>query len=205
MMSINALLSLLGVFFCTLMHCAHGFVPNPSLSRLCVSSSLLFADMSAVRKLLEAEYPHFDEIVGQNDYMWKQLSDAKSFTIFVPNQKAYADLGAQKQEQLQDPRNLETTNKIGLFHAVNERVSAKELFDSGGIITMGDQVVPVGRQVTGGFFGLGGTEDGGVTVGGCNVVQSRDMDGGIVHEVDGFISPQTLWRYMDQLRIPGSR
>lgn len=27
---------------------------------------------------------------------------------------------------------------------------------------------------------------------------------GIIHEVDGFISPSILWRYADQLRIPGS-
>ena len=27
---------------------------------------------------------------------------------------------------------------------------------------------------------------------------------GVVHETDGFISPSVLWRYADQLRIPGS-
>ena len=52
---------------------------------------------------------------------------------------------------------------------------------------------------------MGGKEDGGVIVGGAKVVASVPLAGGILHETDGFISPSILWRYMDQLRIPGSK
>lgn len=48
-------------------------------------------------------------------------------------------------------------------------------------------------------------EDGGVTLNGAKVVKSIEfvdeanaIKTGIVHEVDGFISPSILWRYADQ-------
>ena len=45
-------------------------------------------------------------------------------------------------------------------------------------------------------------EDGGVTLNGAKVVKSLEFADatktGIVHEVDGFISPSILWRYADQ-------
>lgn len=45
-------------------------------------------------------------------------------------------------------------------------------------------------------------EDGGVTLNGAKVVKSFEFADatktGIVHEVDGFISPSILWRYADQ-------
>jgi hypothetical protein len=51
-------------------------------------------------------------------------------------------------------------------------------------------------------------EDGGLTLNGAKVVKSLEFvdatKTGIIHEVDGLISPTILWRYADQLRIPGS-
>jgi hypothetical protein len=45
-------------------------------------------------------------------------------------------------------------------------------------------------------------EDGGVTLNGAKVVKSLEFADatktGIIHEVDGFISPTILWRYADQ-------
>lgn len=45
-------------------------------------------------------------------------------------------------------------------------------------------------------------EDGGVTLNGAKVVKSLEfadaLKTGIIHEVDGFISPSILWRYADQ-------
>jgi hypothetical protein len=45
-------------------------------------------------------------------------------------------------------------------------------------------------------------EDGGVTLNGAKVVKSLEFADatktGIVHEVDGLISPSILWRYADQ-------
>ena len=51
----------------------------------------------------------------------------------------------------------------------------------------------------------GGKEDGGVTVNGANIVESFEVRSCIVHEVDALVSPQLLWRYMDQLRLPGTQ
>jgi hypothetical protein len=82
-------------------------------------------------------------------------------------------------------------------------VSAEALFQAGGVITHGGEVV-VERTMTGGMFGMGGKEDGGVTIGGAKVVKSVPLGNGILHEVDALMSPNVLWRYMDQLRIPGS-
>jgi hypothetical protein len=65
--------------------------------------------------------------------------------------------------------------------------------------------VPITRSVRGGFMGMiGGKEDGGVTINGAKVVESFTVGAGVVHEVDDLVSPNLLWRYMDQLRIPGT-
>ena len=138
--------------------------------------------------------------------MWKALREGDQpagFTVFAVNDDALASLDKKKQTQLQDNRNEETTDKIGMYHIVNEAVGADELFASGGIITAGGEV-PIGRSVTGGFMGIGGKEDGGVTLNGARVLNSYRVADGIVHEVDALIHPNILWRYMDQLRIPGS-
>ena len=66
--------------------------------------------------------------------------------------------------------------------------------------------MPVERSVSGGMFGIGGKEDGGVTVGGARVVETVVLNGdSIVHRTDDLVSPSILWRYCDQLRIPGSK
>ena len=103
-----------------------------------------------------------------------------------------------------DARNLETTQKLSAYHVIAETVTADELFVAGGVITLGGEI-PIERSRTGGLFGVGGKEDGGVTINGAKVVRTIDLQYGLVHEVDGLVSPSILWRYMDQLRIPGSK
>jgi len=129
------------------------------------------------------------------------------FTIFAPNEAAFIDLGEKKLDQLGDVRNDEVTEKIASYHVILEPVTADELFNSGGVVTEGGEV-PAERSISGGFFGVGGKEDGGVTLNGAKVVQSFQFADatitGIVHEVDAFVSPSIMWRYVDQLRIPGS-
>ena len=74
----------------------------------------------------------------------------------------------------------------------------------GGVLTMGGEV-RVGPSQTGGFFGIGAKDDGGVVVGtNGRIVQSGSVGAGVIHEVDNIISPEILWRYIDQLRIPGT-
>lgn len=71
------------------------------------------------------------------------------------------------------------------------------------IVTLGGEV-PVGRSKSGGFLGFGAKEDGDIVIGPeAKIVQSFQVEESIVHEVDSLVSPVVLWRYADQLRLPG--
>lgn len=75
----------------------------------------------------------------------------------------------------------------------------------GGVLTLGGEL-RVGRSKSGGFLGWGAKEDGGVVIGNneAKVVKSTNVgEKGVVHEMDGFVAPDLIWRYFDQLRIPG--
>lgn len=193
---------------------AHGFqlhpigAIRPSLPTL-KSSNEPTTDNEAllkVRAFLKDNYPGFNSILEQNDSIWKALAGVEQggFTIFAPNAAALAALGEKRLQQLRDVRNLETIQKLGAYHIIAETVTADELFNSGGVITLGGEI-PIERSRTGGFFGVGGTEDGGVTINGAKVVKTIDLDYGLVHEVDDLVNPSILFRYLDQLRIPGSK
>lgn len=159
---------------------------------------------SEAEELLKEDYPIFYNLVmsKSTDTSWKSNSADGGFTIFAPNDEAMEKLGKQKLDQLLDDRNRETAEKIASFHTVDESVGAWDLINSGGIKTLGGEV-PVGKSKVGGFLGWGGKEDGGITVNGAKILQTRNVDssGVIVHEMDGLINPELLWRYMDQLRI----
>lgn len=147
-----------------------------------------------------------------------------SHTIFVPNEKAFEALGETKKNQLMDPRNMELRDKIASCHLlVGESISATQLqtedWSKGrpkdgskpntliaGFKTMGGQEIPVGRSKSGGVFGtsLLAKEDGDIVIGPkAKIIQSFQVEGCLVHEMDDLVSPVGLWRYADQLRIPG--
>ena len=170
-------------------------------------SSTLLHGTDQVEETLSSQYPLFMKLVmSKNTDMWKKLSDASSlgFTIFAPSDEAMRNLGEKKLSQLDDVRNGETAEKIAAFHAIEEKVTADELYNSGGVVTLGG-VIDVGRSKTGGFMGIGAKEDGGVTINGAKIVQSFMVENSYIHEVDALVSPEILWRYIDQLRIPGSK
>ena len=64
--------------------------------------------------------------------------------------------------------------------------------------------VSVGRSTTGGLFGFGGQEDGGVLIGGAKLLNTVEIGNCLVHEMDGLCNPKALFRFLDVLRIPGS-
>jgi len=74
----------------------------------------------------------------------------------------------------------------------------------GGVLTLGGEL-RVGRSKSGGFMGWYAKEDGGVVIGNneARVVKSTSVANCVIHEVDGFVAPDLIWRYFDQLRIPG--
>jgi uncharacterized surface protein with fasciclin (FAS1) repeats len=162
-------------------------------------------DLLLVKSTLAEYFPGFNFILQKNDAIWKALAGAEGggFTIFVLGQDAMGAMGEGKLKQLMDPRNLEQTEKIGSYHVIAETVTAEQLFNSGGVVTLGGEVL-IERSRSGGMFGVGGKEDGSVTLNGAKVLRSVPLGSGIVHEVDSLISPNIIWRYMDQLRIPGS-
>ena len=144
-----------------------------------------------------------------NEEIWKAIGDTSDdadgpgFTVFVPSDDALQELGETKVKQLLDIRNLEATQKIVGYHVISETVDAESLFQAGGIRTVSGEV-PIERSISGGFFGVGGKEDGGVTLNQAKVLRTKKVGTGLVHEVDALVSPQIVWRFMDQLRIPGS-
>jgi len=190
-------------FFLTL-DVVGGFLTLPLSIKVSLSASAV-KDSSDVESYLATHHPTFATLISPKyESVWKKLREADQYTIFAPTASAFEALGPQKLRQLQDPRNSETTEKICTFHCINEPVSAEELFSCGGVITLGG-TVPVTRSISGGVFGLGGKEDGTVKVQGAKVVRSVEVSNCIIHEVDSLVSPQLLWRFMDQLRIPFSK
>ncbi|OEU11331.1 hypothetical protein FRACYDRAFT_245641 [Fragilariopsis cylindrus CCMP1102] len=166
-------------------------------------------DLLLLRQFLQDTYPTFYKILDMNEEIWKAIGDTSDdadgpgFTVFVPSDIALQELGDTKVKQLLDIRNLEATQKIVGYHVISETVDAESLFQAGGIKTVSGEV-PIERSISGGFFGVGGKEDGGVTLNQAKVLRTKKVGTGLVHEVDALVSPQIVWRFMDQLRIPGS-
>ncbi len=158
---------------------------------------------------LSENYPDTKGLIDSNDEVAKKLREASAsgYTIFAPTAKSFQDLGDKKLSQLDDPRNLEVREKIAAYHAIGEPVTAEELFNAGGVITLGGEIPTF--LVGGGLFGfLGGggdKGDGTVTINGAKLLRSFTIGNSVVHEVDALVSPKILWRYADQLRIPGSK
>ena len=165
--------------------------------------------LSPAEAFLSQEYPtFFNLLISPNEEVTKKLRENANigFTIFAPNEAAFAALGEKRNKQLRDPRNLEAVQKMGAYHVIGDEAVTSETLLSpsvGGILTIGGEV-EVGPSQSGGFLGIGGKNDGGVAIGPSGrIVQSFSVDAGIVHEVDALVSPSILWRYCDQLRIPG--
>ena len=131
-------------------------------------------------------------------------------------------LDSKRKVQISDPRNDEVTEKLAAYHVIpagkvtQERLKREDwtvprsvdglaALSIGGVVTLGGEL-RVGRSKSGGFMGWGAKEDGGVVIGNndAKIVKSTNVGAkGIVHEMDGMVAPDLIWRYFDQLRIPG--
>ena len=192
---------------------------------VCRPMTLLRADTQDAGERIEVEvflkkkYSAFHSLITKNPDIFKMASG--NSTYFAPTDQAFADLGEKKQAQLEDPRNLETAQKIAAYHVIGQEAipsvrlrtedwtvprpkdGSPPKLTIGGVMTMGGEV-PVGRTKSGGFLGFGAKEDGGIVIGpDAKIIQSYNVGDCIVHEVDALLSPVVLWRYCDQLRIPG--
>jgi uncharacterized surface protein with fasciclin (FAS1) repeats len=189
--------------------------PIATTTRLAAESTT--SAVSMVESYVQEQHPLFWNLVlSKNDALWKALRENTAssngndgITLFCPTNEAMTALGEQRLRQLADDRNYETVLRMGEFHAVSEPVSADVLFNSAGVISMArasrDRVLAVERRKVGGFMGIvGGTEDGTSTVGGAQIVQTICLGPSFIHATNGLVSPSILWRYCDQLRIPGT-
>jgi uncharacterized surface protein with fasciclin (FAS1) repeats len=198
---------------------SHCFAP-----RLCATTESSSEDIKDVQNpkvevFLEKKFPSFHKLI-LNDECRKAIAEG-AVTIFAPNEAAFLALGERKLAQIEDPRNAETRERMGSYHVLPaQAISAIELRTEdwsrgrpkdgslpntliAGVVTISGEV-PVGRSKSGGFLGFGAKEDGDIVIGPeAKIVQSFNVQDCIVHEMNALISPVILWRYCDQLRIPG--
>ena len=181
--------------------------PVVSKSKLRLHEGSDSLDRGEVEDFLVSNYPGLMELLDKNEAVWKKLKGSdEGFTLFAPTETAFENLGQKKLMQLRDPRNGEVKEKIGAYHAIPEQVTEEQLLNSGGVDTLGGDIES--SVTSGGLFGfLGGGDDSQktMTFNGAKVIKSMEVGAAIVHEVDGLVSPKILWRYADQLRIPGSQ
>lgn len=191
----------------------------------------------SMESLVRDNYPDFYKLLTKNENIFQQLEKDHGgcYTIFAPNAQAFENLGEKRRMQLDDPRNVETAQKMGLYHIVGgEALSITNLnredwtvpkdpttglpaLKFGALVTLGGEV-PIGRtkkKIDGGFFrslvgkkktdrDAEGNPKTVIVLGPGGVIQRSLTVGNVVlNEVDDLISPLVLWRYCDQLRIPG--
>ncbi|KAL3796942.1 hypothetical protein HJC23_000695 [Cyclotella cryptica] len=178
----------------------------------------------SIESYLQQNYPLFESLLSKipNIYNTLRESDAANgYTLFVPSNSVMENQDPKRKLQIADPRNAEATEKLASYHVVpNGKVTQERLkredwtvpkidgvaaLSIGGLLTLGGEL-RVGRSKTGGIFGFGAREDGGVVIGNneAKVVKSVNVGvRGVVHEVDAFVAPDLIWRYFDILRIPG--
>jgi uncharacterized surface protein with fasciclin (FAS1) repeats len=178
-----------------------------------------------VEEYLAERYPMYTNmILRKNEDLWKKLLEKAviengGFTIFTLTDKWLTQNVITNEKimaQVQDPRNIETLEKISLYHTVNEIVSYEALCNAGGIQTMGG-IIPVEENKGGnGLFSFFGKNtkrsqnddelNAPITINGANIIRYYMIDNECsIFEIDNLISPKLLWRYMDQLRIPGTK
>lgn len=202
----------------------HDFSPSSVLRA--EASAGAEGDEETVEQFLKSNYPLFENLIFStvpNIYGSLALSDeSKGYTLFVASDSVMEQIDSQRKLQLSDPRNLEVLEKLAGYHVVpNGKVTQERLkredwtvprspdgvvaLAIGGVLTLSGEL-RVGRSKSGGFMGWYAKEDGGVVIGNndAKIIKSTLVGAkGVVHEVDGLVAPDLIWRYFDQLRIPG--
>ncbi|KAL9183701.1 hypothetical protein ACHAXT_004557 [Thalassiosira profunda] len=204
--------------------------PSPTkavarITRLFEAASADASGDESIESYLQQNYPLFESLLlSKVPSIYGTLRESEAsggFTIFAPSNSVMENIDPKRKVQISDKRNEEVTEKLASYHVIptgkvtQERLKREDwtvpkvdgvaALSIGGVLTLGGEL-RVGRSKSGGFLGFGAKEDGGVVIGNndAKVLKSTLVDGGVVHEVDGFVAPDLLWRYFDQLRIPGT-
>merc|ERR1711966_427926 len=170
------------------------------------------ADDIGIDSYLQQNYPLFESLLlSKIPDIYKVLRESESsngFTIFCLSDAIMEGIDSQRKVQISDPRNEEVTEKLASYHVIaNGKVTQERLkredwtvprsADGVAALALGGEL-RIGRSKSGGFLGWGAKEDGGVVIGNneARIVKSVLVGGkGVVHEVDGFVSPDLIWRY----------
>lgn len=113
---------------------------------------------SEIELYLAENFPSFYNLLLVNavDVLKALRNPNTVFTIFAANDHAFERLGDRKLQQLRDPRNLETTNKIAAYHVVTDdgqAVTADMILDFntniGGVVTLAGGTYPMGLKWVG--------------------------------------------------------
>lgn len=241
---VNSLMKVLLLLQASLYYASAFQQVSPAIHPICTSlaSSSSSSDEApaavvTVEQVIKDNYPEFHALLSKNENIFEAMDKdlgEDGYTIFAPTSAAFEAVTDKQKKQLDDPRNLETAQKMGLCHIVQEAaLTLGELncedwtvpktmeglpaLKIGGVMTMGGEV-PIGRykkKTRGSFFrtlvkqektvrdkdGKAVTE---IVVGPEGaILRSVKVGNAIIHEVDALVSPSLLWRYCDQLRMPG--
>ena len=125
--------------------CRHTTTTTTTTTQLFETPAPQQQQQSEIEMYLAENFPSFYNLLLVNavDVLKSLRNPNMVFTIFAANDHAFESLGDKKLQQLRDPRNLETTNKIAAYHVVvdaNEAVTAEMILDPnsniGGVLTL---------------------------------------------------------------------
>lgn len=128
------------------------------------------------------------ELVGAADLV-ETLQGDGPFTVFAPDNDAFAALPKETTDTLTDPKNKDQLAAVLTYHVVPEELDAAsitQLAEDGETITtvQGDVLTP---KVEGGKVTLEDTSGNTVTVTQADVMQSN----GVAHVIDGVLVPKS--------------
>ena len=111
------------------------------------------------------------------------LSGEGPFTVFAPNEAAFATLPAGTVEELVKPENKDQLTAILTYHVVAGKVMAADLSDGQEVETVQGGILTVG--IDGDMVTL--TDENGATV---NVIATDvAASNGVIHVIDGVVTP----------------
>lgn len=127
------------------------------------------------------------DLVAKADLV-ETLQGDGPFTVFAPDNDAFAALPKETVDSLTDPKNKDQLAAVLTYHVVAEELDAAaitKLAEDGETITtvQGDELTP---KVAGGKVTLEDTSGNTVTVTQADVMQSN----GVVHVIDGVLVPK---------------
>ena len=199
---------LLLLCFLLIINFSYSFIPS-KLSRTRIKSELNNIKPEELGEWLDnTGFMKFNDLLLRTGDKISSIlkEENKEFTLFAPSSSAWSNLDSSIINKLRDPRNAEVVEKIILYHLVEGKLLQADIFEANGgsLITKGGDVA-IRPSLSGGFLGIGAKEDGGITINGAKLVNTWEVDNIIIHEVDNLINPYLLYRFLDAVRLPGSK